>query len=181
MGKPEWQRLRRCERGVPIAGENSVEACGAPAAYRVRWGKSEWLYLCVDCRARVEQEDDKPCRPNALLAVSVAAQRLLDAWVAKAPLAWQPENNCALLEDLRAALKTANSPAQSPVTECPDLVEGALFRVRNALGGASNELNDVEVEARYLPICRRLSQFIDAATHTLTELINSRSGDYDAK
>ena len=60
MSKPEWQRLRRCERGVATAGENSVEACGTPAAYRVRWGKGEWLYLCVDCRSRVEQEDDKP-------------------------------------------------------------------------------------------------------------------------
>ncbi len=46
---------------------------------------------------------------NALLAVSVAAQRLLDAWDAKTPLAWQPENNRVLLEDLRAALKTANA------------------------------------------------------------------------
>ena len=51
---------------------------------------------------------------NALLAVSVAAQRLLDAWDAKTPLAWQPENNRVLLEDLRAALKTANAEAQRP-------------------------------------------------------------------
>jgi hypothetical protein len=132
----------------------------------------------------VEQEDDKPCRPNALLAVSVAAQRLLDAWVAKAPLAWQPENNCALLEDLRAALKTANSPAQSPVTECLDPVEDGLLKVRNALGDASNELHDLEWEASYQAIYKRLDQFIDAASGTLMELIDARhgdqSGDYDA-
>ena len=50
---------------------------------------------------------------NALLAVSESAQRLLDAWDAKTPLAWQPENNRALLEDLRAALKTANEEVEA--------------------------------------------------------------------
>jgi hypothetical protein len=49
-------------------------------------------------------------RSDALLAVSESAQRLLDAWDAKTPLAWQPENNRALLEDLREALHTANIP-----------------------------------------------------------------------
>jgi hypothetical protein len=38
----------------------------------------------------------------------VAAQRLLDAWDMKPPLAWQPENNRELLEGLRAALPKAN-------------------------------------------------------------------------
>lgn len=42
-----------------------------------------------------------------LRAVSVSAQRMLEAWDAKTPLAWQPENNVALLEDLRSALVRA--------------------------------------------------------------------------
>ena len=52
-------------------------------------------------------------RSDALLAVSESAQRLLDAWDAKTTLAWQPENNRALLEDLREALHTANASNQA--------------------------------------------------------------------
>ena len=69
--------------------------------------------LCEQCRAEEAANaaltGGESVPSNALLAVSVAAQRLLDAWDAKTPLAWQPENNRVLLEDLRAALKTANA------------------------------------------------------------------------
>ena len=40
-----------------------------------------------------------------------AARRLLEAWDAKRPLAWQPENNPALLDALRAAFRSANVTA----------------------------------------------------------------------
>jgi len=49
-----------------------------------------------------------PIRSETLSAsvdkLPVAAQRLLDAWDNKHPLAWQPENNSELLEGLRSAL-----------------------------------------------------------------------------
>ncbi len=50
-------------------------------------------------------------KPHTLLAVRDSAQRLLDAWDAKPPLAWQPENNQHLLEDLRTTL-TPNASNQ---------------------------------------------------------------------
>lgn len=65
-------------------------------------------YLQLTTAQKMELAGLPSVPSNALLAVSVAAQRLLDAWDAKTPLAWQPENNRVLLEDLRAALKTAN-------------------------------------------------------------------------
>ena len=47
-------------------------------------------------------------RQEMTATTTVAAQRLLDAWDSKTPLAWQPENNRELLEGLRSALMGAN-------------------------------------------------------------------------
>jgi hypothetical protein len=58
-------------------------------------------------------------RSDALLAVLAAAQRLLDAWDAKTPLAWQPENHRALLEDLREALHMVNKEISGALTPTP--------------------------------------------------------------
>ena len=69
-------------------------------------------------------------------------------------------------------------------TECLDPWEAGLLKVREALTNASNELHDIEWEASYQAIYKRLDQFIDAAAGTLMELIDARhgdqSGDYDA-
>ena len=69
-------------------------------------------------------------------------------------------------------------------TECLDPWEAGLNKVREALGSASNELHDLEWEPSYCAVYKRLDQFVDAASGTLTELIDARhgdpSGDYDA-
>ena len=73
------------------------------------------------------KENALPSVPsNALFAVSESAQRLLDAWDAKTPLAWQPENNRALLEDLRAALKTPNAEAHGRRSRTVQPLVGSL-------------------------------------------------------
>jgi len=50
--------------------------------------------------------------------LEISAQRLIDAWDNKSPLAWQPENNKSLIDELRAALLT--------VTELPTQDENSI-------------------------------------------------------
>ena len=70
------------------------------------------ISLLAFCRmCKVWDDVSKECLKDEcpVEKLPVAAQRLLDAWDAKTPLAWQPENNRVLLEDLREALHPANA------------------------------------------------------------------------
>ena len=72
------------------------------------------ISLLAFCRmCKVWDDVSKECLKDEcpVEKLPVAAQRLLDAWDAKTPLAWQPENNRVLLEDLREALHPANAAA----------------------------------------------------------------------
>lgn len=46
-------------------------------------------------------------------ALYAACKAMVDAWASKDPLAWQPENNPALLSGLRAALTLATQGAKA--------------------------------------------------------------------
>ena len=86
------------------ARQQSSEAIGGLSPIR----SETLLAFCRMCKAW--DEVCKECLKNEcpVEKLPVAVQRLLDAWDAKTPLAWQPENNRALLDDLREALHTAN-------------------------------------------------------------------------
>lgn len=61
------EHLKPCEYGVPYESRDDgpdVEPCGEPATVRVRWrwrdakdGWGEWLYLCEEHHAQVEDEN----------------------------------------------------------------------------------------------------------------------------
>ena len=74
------------------------------------------LAFCRMCKAW--DDVSKECLKDEcpVEKLPVAAQRLLDAWDAKTPLAWQPENNRELLEGLRTALLTANGKLTGGLT-----------------------------------------------------------------
>lgn len=88
-----WVMQCNCAALSPVRSESLLVFC--------RMCKV-WDDVCKECL-----KDECPVEK-----LPIAAQRLLDAWDMKTPLAWQPENNRALLEDLREALHTDSKPTE---------------------------------------------------------------------
>ena len=87
------------------AREQALEAIGGFSPIR----SETLLAFCRMCK--VWDDVSRECLKDEcpVEKLPIAAQRLLDAWDAKTPLAWQPENNRVLLENLREALHPANN------------------------------------------------------------------------
>ena len=91
------------------ARQQASEAIGGLSPIR----SETLLSFCRMCK--VWDDVSKECLKDEcpVEKLPVAAQRLLDAWDSKTPLAWQPENNRELLEGLRSALMGANAESEA--------------------------------------------------------------------